>query len=58
MPTDALLREPDFKFSEFMEWCDIADLKTGYAELDFLRWLYSPLNSLYSSSNTTNKGEK
>jgi hypothetical protein len=49
---DALLREPDFRFADYMKWCYIADLKTGYAEIDFLRWLYSPLNSAYSLCNT------
>ena len=42
--TDALMREPDFDFQEYREWCDIADLRVGYAEIDFLRWTYSPLN--------------
>lgn len=33
---DALLREPDFKFSEYMEWCKIADLKPATRNLTFL----------------------
>ena len=52
-PLDPLDREPDFSFHEYMEWCATADLKFLWAELDFIRWLYSPMNSAYSSSNTT-----
>jgi hypothetical protein len=58
MTGDPLDREPDFDFQEYREWCEVADLKAMWAELDFLRWLYSPLNSAYSLCNTTtNQGE-
>lgn len=57
MPTDALLREPDFDFQEYREWCETADLKLRWAELDFIRWLYSPMNSKYLKSPYDTKKE-
>jgi hypothetical protein len=56
MTGDPLDREPSFDFQEYREWCEVADLKAMWAELDFIRWLYSPLNSAYSPNNTTKEG--
>ena len=42
--TDPLTREPDFDFQAYRAWCETANLKVRWAELDFLRWLYSDLN--------------
>jgi len=39
------------------DWCETADLKLRWAELDFLRWLYSPMNSKYSKSPYNTKKE-
>ena len=43
--TDALLREPDFDFQEYREWCDTVAAKVLWAEIDFVQWLYSSNNS-------------
>ncbi len=43
--TDALLSEPDFDFQEYRAWCELANLKVRWAELDFVRWLYSEGNT-------------
>ena len=42
--TDALLREPDFDFQSYKKWCELVDAKVRWAEIDFLRWLYSESN--------------
>ena len=43
--SDPLMREPDFDFQEYRAWCETATLKVAWAEIDFLRWLYSDLNT-------------
>ncbi len=43
--TDALLREPDFDFQDYRAWCELVDAKLLWAELDFVKWLYSDANS-------------
>ena len=42
--TDALLREPDFDFQDYRAWCELVDAKLLWAELDFVKWLYSDMN--------------
>jgi len=42
---DALLREPDYDFAEFREWCETFNTKVEWAEIDFIQWLYSPSNT-------------
>ena len=44
-PSDALLRERDFDFQEFREYAETFNLKWQWAEIDFLRFLYSPFNT-------------
>lgn len=42
---DALMREPDFDFQEYRRYAETFDLKTMWAEIDFVQWLYSTWNT-------------
>ena len=43
--TDPLLREPDYNFAEFREWCETFDIKVEWVNFDFVKFLYSKNNT-------------
>ena len=43
--TDPLLREPDYNFAEFREWCETFNIKVEWVNFDFVQWLYSGNNT-------------
>ena len=42
---DPLLRERDYSFAEFREWCETYNIKREWVAFDFIQWLYSGNNS-------------
>lgn len=50
---DPLLREPDFDFAEFREWCETYNIKAEWIHFDFVKWLYSENNSRNNQQGET-----
>lgn len=42
---EILMREPDYDFAEFREYCETFNIKAEWVHFDFVKWLYSENNS-------------